>query len=245
MYRPTHWRRRASGRPRAPLGPIAVVLAWAVALGGCAGSGELRYADGRHAKVTPDGLHQIDTWGGRAERVYVRPGVDLAKYDKVMLDPVVVRFSMSSPRTLSQSEVSTVRKDFREIFLKELGKSRVYALVTTPGPSVLRVTPKLVDVVVTQPPRAATPDEIHVMESSGAVTLSLELSDSRSHAVLVRAFDRRPVGAQSGLAYRDTAGADMARARLVFVRWAQRLRGWLDRVRAIPPLPVEATGQTS
>ena len=105
---------------------------------------------------------------------------------------------------------------------------------------MLRLTPELVDVVMTARSRSATPDEVLVIESAGAVTLALELSDARTHAMLVRAYDRRAIGSQTGLAYRDTAGANLAQARLVFIRWAQRLRGWLDRVREIPPLPAES-----
>lgn len=210
---------------------------------GCAGGGEIQYSTGRQAGVSPDGLHLIDTWGGRGERVYVKPGVDLQPYDKVMLEPVVVRFGLTSARELDRDTVALVKKTFREIFERELAKSSVYTLVTEPGPDVLRLTPQLVDVVITAPRTPATPDETLVIQSAGAVTLALELSDSRSHAALVRAYDRRPIGGQGGTAYVDRAGANLAQARLVFLRWAQRLRGWLDRVREIPPLPAEAPAE--
>ena len=220
-------------------------LTWAALLGGCARSGEIRYATDGKADVSPDGLHRIHTWGGRQQRVYVKPGVELQRYDKVMLEPVVVRFSLASARVLDRDDVALVKKTFREVFEQQLAKSAVYTLVTEPGPDVLRVTPQLIDVVVTAPPRAATPDEMRIMESAGAVTLALELSDSRSHTVLVRAYDRRAVGGQTGMAYRDTAGANLAQARILFVQWAQRLRSWLDRVREIPPLPAEAAAEAS
>ena len=38
----------------------------------------------------------------------------------------------------------------------------------------------------------------------------------------------------------ELPGADVNKARLVFLQWAQRLRSWLDNVREIPPLPAEA-----
>ncbi len=211
------------------------------ALAGCGGAaGELQYESGRRARVSEDGLHSVKTWGGAAKHLYVRPGVDLKRYDQVMLEPVEMRFALNSPRTLAQHEVREVKASFQEIFEQEIAKSEVYTLVKQPGPRVLRATPHLVDIIVTAPARSATPDTQHIVESAGVVTLVLELSDSRSNAALVRAYDRRQVGSQGGLAYRDTAGADLARARLVFLQWAQRLRSWLDRVREIPPLPAEA-----
>ena len=217
-----------------------LALSMLAVLAGCAGApGQIRYATGRDARVSEDGLHTIQTWAGMARRVYVKPGADLSTYDRVMLDPVVVRFSLISGRTLDRDKVALVEKTFQDIFEKELKKSTVYTLVSEPGPRVLRLTPQLVNVVVTAPPRPLTPDEQFVIQSAGAVTLELELSDSLSRAALVRAFDRREVGGQTGLAYRDTGGANLAQAQLVFIQWAQRLRSWLDSVREIPPLPAE------
>ena len=208
-------------------------------LAGCASPGEVRYATGRRAGVSPDGLHIIDTWGGRGQRVYVKPGVDLRPYDKVILEPVVVRFGLTSARTLDDDKVALVKKTFREIFQKELEKSEVHTLVTESGPDVLRVTPQLADLVITAPATPRTPDEQVIISSVGAVTLALELSDSRTHAVLVRAYDRRAIGGQTGGAYRESPGANLSEARLMFSRWAQRLRSWLDSVHEIPLLPAD------
>ncbi len=210
-----------------------------VALTGCATPGEIQFATGRRAAVSPDGLHAIETWGPRSVRVFVKPGVDLHPYDKVMLEPVIVRVGLMSPRTPDRETIALAKQSFREIFESELGRSEVYELVTEPGPDVLRVTPQLVDLVITTPPGPRSPDERLIISSAGEVTLVLELSDSRTHAVLVRAFDRRSLGNETGSAFRDQAGAGLSNARLIFVQWAQRLRGWLDAVREIPPLPAE------
>ncbi len=218
---------------------IGLLATLAVGVAGCASKpGEIHYATGRKAAVSPDGLHRVDTWGGRAERVYVRPGADLHGYDKVMLAPVVMRFSLRSAQTLDSKTVRLVEKTFQETLLQELAKSQIYTVVNVSGPGVLIVKPQLVDVVVTAPRVPATPDEQIVIQSAGAVTLALELADSRTNAALVRAFDRREVGDSTGLAYVNREGANLARARIVFANWARRLRDWLDTVREIPPLPV-------
>ena len=69
--------------------------------------------------------------------------------------------------------------------------------------------------------------------------MALALTDSQTQTVLVRAYDRQAVGNAGGFAYRDTPGANLANARMVFQQWAMRLRSWLDQVRAIPPLSAE------
>ncbi|MDJ0852505.1 MAG: DUF3313 family protein [Myxococcota bacterium] len=225
-------------RPRGGCRALTVLLL--VLLAACAGSpGEVRYTTGRRAEVSPDGLHRIETWGGRAQRVYVRPGADLHGYDQVLLERVVLRFSLLSAGSLDYRTVALVEKEFHQIFEDELRKSQVYTLASTPGPRVLRVTPQLVDIVVAAPQAPRTPDEQVVVETSGAVTLAIELADSRSNATLMRAYDRRQVGGQTGLVYRQLPGEDVARAKIVFRQWSQRLRSWLDSVREIPPLPAE------
>jgi len=215
------------------------VLPWTALVLACASPGGIEYTSGRRAEVTPDGLHRIETWSSTASRVYVRPGADLHRYDKVMLEDVVVRYGMGTTRALDPQHLRKLEQTFQEVFRSELEKSAVYRLVGVPGPDVLRVVPELVDVVVTAPQQPATPDSDFYVQEAGAVTLALALTDSLSQTVLVRAYDREAVEGGSGLGYRVTPGANLANARLVFQQWAARLRSRLDSVRAIPPLPAE------
>jgi hypothetical protein len=220
--------------------PAALALAALATLTlACASPGGVQYTSGRRAEVTPDGLHRIQTWGSMASRVYVRPEVDLHPYDKLILDPVVIRFALGSTRELAPQDVRRVEASFDEAFRGQLAKSAVYTLVTQPGSDVLRLTPELGDVVVTAPAQPATPDADVYVKQSGAVTLALVLSDSLSRTVLVRAYDRQTVGGPTDLAFRATPGANLANAKLVFQQWALRLRSGLDEVRALPPLRVE------
>ena len=205
---------------------------------GCASPGEVRFRTGRRAAESHDGLHLIQTWGGSNQRAYARPGVDLRPYDRVMLDPVVVRFAINSERVPSAETVELMKRRFREIFLQALEASTVHALVDEPGEGVLRVSPQLTDIVLGAGTPASPRERVYV-NSVGAVTLALEVSDSRTHAVLVRAFDRRPIGSGSG-AFSVSAARNQYEAEVLFQRWAARLRGWLDQVREIPPLPAES-----
>jgi hypothetical protein len=218
---------------------IPTLTAFCCAALACAGGGGVQYTTGREAQATPDGLHRIQTWASMASRVYLRPGVNLQGYDKVILDPVVVRYGMGTTRELDPKKLSAVEQTFQQVFRSELAKSKVYRMVEEPGPDVLRLVPELVDVVISAPAQPSTPDSDYYVQQTAAVTLALALTDSTTQTVLVRAYDREAVGNPGGFAYRDTPGANLANARMVFQQWAMRLRGWLDQVRAIPPLPAE------
>jgi hypothetical protein len=218
---------------------VVAALACAALALACAGAGEVQYVGGEQGQRTPDGLYRIRTWGSMASRVYVRPGVDLGRYDKVILDPVVMRYGLGTTRELGAEKQRTVERTFQDVLRSQLEKSTVYQLVEAPGPDVLRVDAELLDVVISAPQQPMTPDSDFYVQQSGAMTLGLALSDSLTRTVLVRAYDRQAVGSAGGFAYRSDSGANLANARHVFQQWAMRLRSSLDHVRAIPPLPAE------
>jgi Protein of unknown function (DUF3313) len=83
--------------------------------------------------------------GSRIDHVYVRPGINLSAYDKVMLDPVEVSCAKSgkpdrSGGPISADEMQEIRsqlvKIFKEELEKELPRSHGYALVYRPEPDV-------------------------------------------------------------------------------------------------------------
>jgi len=215
-------------------------LSYAALALACAGAGEVQYVDGGKGQATPDGLHRIRTWNSMASRVYLRPGVDLGHYDKVILDPVVIRYGLGTTRELDANKQRVVETAFQEVFRSQLEKSTVYRLTEEPGPDVLRIDAELLDVVITAPQQPTTPDSDFYVKQAGAMTIGLMVTDSLSRTVLARAYDRQAVGGAMGQGYRDTPGANLANARQVFQQWAIRLRTWLDQVRSIPPLPGEA-----
>jgi hypothetical protein len=202
------------------------------------GPGEITYATGRNAGETADGLFRVDSPFGVSAKVFVRPGVSLDEYDQVMLDPVRVRYLRSSSRHLDAEAQEILEARFEDALKKQLEKSEVYTLVETPGPNVLRVQASIVDLDVTAPPDTAPTAQTTVFVSSaGAMTGLLEISDSQSKQALVRAADRQQVSDVAGTIVENSPTASLADAAVLFRHWALKVRGWLDHVREIPPLP--------
>jgi hypothetical protein len=195
--------------------------------------------------VTADGLHRVESPFGVSSIVFVRPGVSLEEYDQVMLDPVRLRYLRTSARHLDAESQEILEARFEDALKKQLEKSEVYTLVEAPGPNVLRVQASIVDLDVTAPPDTAPSARTTVFVSSaGAMTALLEISDSRSNQVLMRAADRQQVSDVAGTLYENSPTANLADAAVLFRHWALRLRGWLDHVRDIPPLPAGAQDES-
>lgn len=173
----------------------------------------------------------------RAALSYVKPGVDLKKYNKIMFERIVVMLS-------AQAET----KELDPAMLKELTDYYTQALFTAvkdgyevvdqPGPDVLRVRVAItglkpskpvantmstiipVGMVVAGATKAVSGDNL----GTGEASTEFELLDSMSGERLAAAVDRR----QGGKAvfrgkWEDTKDA--------FDFWAKRFRERLDEVR--------------
>ena len=178
------------------------------------------------------------------DAVYVRPGVKLAPYKSVKLDPVVVEFSKdweakarASERQFTVAELQGIRdqlaKLMREVFVQEL-TSHGYAVVDTASGDTLRVTTGLMDVYINprkgqdaDPSRSKT-----YSPGAGSMTLLLEARDGPTGQLLARAID---LGADKNVAAGkrlNTAEPNGAAAREMMGVWARSLREALDRLNA-------------
>ena len=95
------------------------------------------------APVEWDGLQKTKVKG--IDLAYVRPGVDLSKYGKVIMDPVQVQFSKDwkpektgSHMQVSQEDRDRIQQGLAELatktFAETLQEKDGYPVVTTPGP---------------------------------------------------------------------------------------------------------------
>lgn len=181
---------------------------------------------------TVDGLTLVPT--KRIDRLYTAPGMTLAPYRRVMLDPVNVAFKRDWQRNhpeVTATDIARIRTEaaelFREVFARELAEKGGYALADQPAADVLRVSASIVDLDIAAPDtRSASPTRTYVV-SAGEMTLLAELRDSQSGAILARAADREK-GREFGnlqIANRVTNSAEAQRA---FAMWAGLLRDALD-----------------
>ena len=193
---------------------------------------------GPDAEVTYDGLTRVDNTAFQV--VYVRVGTDLSSYDKVMIQGAGVEFRPPTQGSRDEFPVGEEGKArfaqiMREAFQEALSRSDVFELVDEPGPDVLMVEGAVLDVVSRVPPRTAGRQDIYLSEV-GEATLVLEVSDSRSEGILVRAADRRIAEDMSGRMQRSSGAYNWSEVRQLANLWSSQLRRGLERLMEAGPI---------
>jgi hypothetical protein len=214
-------------------------LLFAAVLGlvaGCAGSSPtIDTSD--EAEMTFDGLYPVK--GSTADEAWARPGVDFSAYSKIMLQGVGIEYRpggesgrlYSTRRGGDYFEVSEQQKErfeelLRDEFREELGRSEHFTIVDEPGPDVLLIRGRLLDVVSYIPPEPVGMVDIY-LSKVGEATLVLEIRDSTSEAIFARAIDRRAAEDMMGFSESNRVTNTREIRRLISF-WATKLRERLD-----------------
>jgi len=145
-----------------------------------------------------DGLHLVpDTQLGL---VYAEPDADLSVYKQLLLIDAQVAFKKNWQRETNQdkpyhvtaSDMQKIREEvsalFREIFTREL-QSAGFVLVSQQSPDTMIIRPAILDLNVYSPDTPRGGRTRNITESAGDMTLYLELRDSITGDVLVKAMD--------------------------------------------------------
>lgn len=216
--------------------PFAALIMASALLVGCAGSTPTIDA-GDDAAMTYDGLYPVK--GGTADETFARPGADISRYSKIMLQSVGIEYRPGGESgrltygragaehyEISDAQKQRLRAVVSEAFLAELGQSKHFTLVNEPGPDVLLVRGALLDVVSYVPPEPLGRGEIY-LRTVGEATLVLELRDSVSEAIIARAVDRRAAEDTFGMSASNRVN-NAAEVRRLARSWATLLRKRLD-----------------
>ena len=199
-----------------------------------------------------DGLVKVES--KYFDDVYLRPGVDFRGYTGVMLSPTQVTFArdwmkdMNSNRialmqgtTVEDAEriAAEVRRGFDDVFAKAF-KRAGYGIVAAPGPDVLGLSPRVIDLSINAPETVtlSLPSRVYT-QNAGKATLALEVRDSTTGALLARVVDRRTAGDRG--AFRSsfmittpvTNRGDFGR---LFGVWSQGCIESLDELKAQSPV---------
>lgn len=193
--------------------------------------------------VNEDGMTLVkDT---RMSTIYADPDADLSVYKKIILMDASVAFKKNWQRNqnsesfysaafrVKDSDVERIKADvatlFKEAFTKELVEGG-YVLVDEPGDDVLKVKPEIVDLDVVAPDvKSAYRNETY-SESAGEMTLVLELYDSQTNDLIVKAKDRKRDFDKGYLEWR-TSVSNRATAKRMMNAWAKAFRESLDDAR--------------
>lgn len=196
-----------------------------------------------------DGLVlQPDT---RLNAVFVRPGADIASFKNVLLDPVQISFASNwDPNRgrradrLTSADIASLKSGladlFRETFRAELARGG-YPLVDEEGPDTLRVTPAIIDLIVTAPAATTGGRSRVYTANSGRMTLIVELRDSVTNEILARAVDARSGRGGAGMVTWTNSVTNTADARRAIGIWASALRRGLDGLYGKPVTAAAAT----
>ncbi len=215
---------------RIPLVRHGIFLVAAFAVSACAPQPTQPKPSG---EVNIEGLQQVTA--RNFEAAFVRPGITFADYGKLMVDELELAFRTPDREqnqfALGEDQKTRFRAAMATAFGEELGKLENVEVVTKPGPDVLALHVRVQDIVARAPGRrvGGAGRAGFALETVGEMTLVMELRDSQSDEVLVRAFDRQAVEGAAMVSGDSMVSTWEGVERLVG-RWASRAREGLDRL---------------
>lgn len=170
-----------------------------------------------------------------ADQIYTKPGMDLSKYRRVMLDEAQFYLKKSAAdQGVQASELKELSDTFHLAVFEALGNA--YPLVTEPGADVLRVRLAITDIETSNPAVSGVTTVLPVWlavsvvkkaatgsyTGVGGASMEVELLDSMSGERLAAAIDTFNGSKMSGF-------SKLGATKEAFEFWAKRLRVTLDK----------------
>jgi hypothetical protein len=210
-------------------GVLAMVVAGALQLGGCAGSFQARSVDIKQSPLVDPSI-LVEGKDDQALYRYVNPKTDIRRYDKVMIDPVIIYKDGELDKNQHEN-LQALANNAYVYLTKELEQD--YRVVKSPEPGAMRIQWAIVDADSSKPVRntistfspmglglslvkmGVTGKQMGV----GEITLEMKVTDAESGDLLGAALDRRVGGKNITKLWSSWYNADEA---LKF--WAQKVR---------------------
>lgn len=166
---------------------------------------------------------EADSNGDRSLQWWEQKDFDWNKYQKVMLDPVMVYENKeASNKKLDSEKTKELTDYFRKTVEKKLAAK--YPIVSTPGSDVLRIRTAITEIIPSSPainyPAMAL---IFFPVDMGGAIIEVEFLDSETDEVLAAMVDKK-----MGSPLTPRAFSRMGHARAAFDGWAKELRIALD-----------------
>jgi putative nucleotidyltransferase with HDIG domain len=175
---------------------------------------------------------------GGAKMRWLKPGVDLARYKRLVLDPVGFFFAPDSEyKGMDPQELKAISDAFRRQMVETL--KPCYPIVQKPGPDVARLRCAITDLRQSQPvpgdiasegPIGRDPDDpqtrpVTSWSGTGATCAEMLMFDSLTGEVVAAIKDERTTGLREK--FTRWGSAEDA-----FQFWAERLRKFLDQTQS-------------
>ena len=187
---------------------------------------------------TDDGLVRVPSRASGG--VYRLPGANFNQYKRIILEPPTVEFVSNwrdSHPEVTDNDVTRIRNEaiklFRDEFKRELVDRGIYEFADSPGPDVLLVTPRVVDLDIAAPD--ASKEIATKTFTPGPVKLQVagEFRDAASGALVGRVIvfegQSRYGMNEMRLANRTTNAHEM---RLGFAKWSKLVHEALNVAKA-------------
>ena len=195
---------------------------------------------------TWDGLVQVPS--KRLELVYLQPGADFRPYTKVIVEPTEVAFHKNWQRDYNRSHSSLSARISDSEMQDMIGKGGSaadkifaqawtkagFAVVSSPGPDVLRVKTGVLNVTVSAPDTNAAGRIYSFSNEAGQATLFIEARDSTTGALLGRAIDQKVIG--DSLTTWRTRTSNRGDFRDQVEDWAKISVGGMAELKALSPI---------
>ena len=191
-------------------------------------------------EVTVEGLQLIKD--SNLALVYVEPGINLGQYSKVYLDDAYIAFKKNWQRDQNRHHSQKVKAEdmarmkaelsslFREVFSRTL-EDGGYELVTERAEDVLLLKPAIINLNVVAPDTMDANRGNSYSETTGEMTLYLELYDSLTDDLIAKALDRN-IDRQTGYFQWQNRVTNRAAANRILQVWANVLKEGLDEARS-------------
>jgi len=122
---------------------------------------------------------------GNVESAFIATDADFSKYTQLLAEDMGIFFPQGS--YTPPSDIQRIRQIFRSAFLNEL---QDYSIVSTPGPSTMKVQATLIDLRNASPgTMMSLSSKIRDIASPGKLLFLMEMRDSETDAILARAAD--------------------------------------------------------
>jgi hypothetical protein len=191
-----------------------------------------------------DGLVKVKS--KRLKAVYLLPGADFRHYASIELEPTEVAFRKNWLRDYNSANIrSRIREEdaqkiaeemrggFQDVFSKAYAGAG-YALVTAPGPQVLKVRTAVINLYVNAPDTMSAGRSKSYSVDAGGATLVVEARDSDTGALMGRAVDSRVAG--NGSMQRRTSITNESDFRSLFADWAKASIDGLAELKRLSPI---------
>ncbi len=168
---------------------------------------------------------------------YVKPGIDLSTYNKVMIKPLnMANIEVLKPAweqddseewVLQIEDVTVIQELFMDAMQSEIENKGGYAMVADPAADVLRIEVEVLSITPYVKPGTPGNDGSFQIETlgSGDLVFSAEFRDSTTRELLVLIEGERPIGEK----YRELSPENhLKNVKSLFEKWGAKVRESLD-----------------